>query len=184
MLGLIKRSVLGVSIVALFAMVGGASPAFALSPWWHLTSGARPTNLHAGSAENEVQEVKVSGTEGRFLLIGNSSEPVFFEWDATHREVQEGLEGIYGKNNVLVTGGPGNETGSTPYVVTFTGGLAGHRVEPMTASGFFLKCEVAAGPGCTKEAILTEKTKGKGDGQIIVTAANLGDANASICEFC
>ena len=82
----IKKSVLGVSIVVLVGMLSGISPALASSPWWHLTSGSRPANLfHAGSATDEVQEVAVSGTEGRFALAGNSGI-AFFEWDAEDRK--------------------------------------------------------------------------------------------------
>jgi hypothetical protein len=178
---LIKRSVLGVLIVVLLTTVDGASSASALEPWWHLTSGARPTTIQPGVAQNEAQEVAVSGNEGRFLLVGPEFKLAFFEWDATHEEVREGLEGIYGKGNVTVAGGPGDETGSKPYVVTFTGELAGTRVEPMNAeaSMFFLECKAGSGPGCRKEATVTERTKGRPDGQIVVTASNLGDTNAN-----
>src|SRR5580693_2623976 len=128
--GSIKRSILGAS-VALVVVFGGVSQASALSPWWHLTSGARPADIQPGTAKDEVQEVSVSGTEGRFVLA-SSSELAFFEWDATHEEVQQGLEGIYGKGNVSVAGGPGDETGSKPYVITFIGELAGRSVERMS----------------------------------------------------
>src|SRR6202035_1338972 len=180
---LIKRSALGVSVVVFLALVGGVSPAFALSPWWHLTSGARPTNLHAGSATDEVQEIAVSGNEGEFRLVGLVGGEVqghaFFKWNATSKEVEEGLEGVYGKGNVSVTGGPGDETGSKPYVITFIGELADQPVELInaTASLFTLHCDAGAGPDCEKEAIVTRRTKGRPDGQIVVTASNLGDAN-------
>ena len=45
-------------------------------------------------------------------------------YNAEAGEVQEGLEKIYGTGDVRVTGGPGDETGSKPYVVTFTGAWA------------------------------------------------------------
>jgi hypothetical protein len=180
---LVKRSVFGVFAVLVLAMVGGVSSASALSPWWHLTSGARPTSIQSGVAENEVQEITVSGNEGRYLLVGGGV-PAFVEWNTTHEEMQEDLEGIYGKGNVTVTAGPGDETGSKPYVVTFVGGLAGQRVEPMQAviSPFvkpILGCKAGSGPGCKGEATVTEKTKGRPDGKIVVTAANLGDADAN-----
>jgi hypothetical protein len=159
-----------------------ASPASAQSPWWHLTSGSRPTNLQPGLAKNEVQQVAVSATGGEFVLIENKEfKFAFFKWNATHEEVQEGLEGIYGKGNVAVAGGPGDEEGTKPYVITFTGELAGAPVEPMNAalSESFLNCEGATGSGCTKQATLIETVQGRPDGQIVVTAANLGDASAA-----
>jgi hypothetical protein len=179
MVGLVKKSVLGVS-VAVLVVLGGVSDASALSPWWHLTSGARPASIQPGTAKDEVQEVAVSATEGQFLLT-SGSELALFEWDATHEEVQQGLEGIYGKGNVSVTGGPGDETGSEPYVITFVGELAGRPVEPVSgqASIFFLGCEHATGPGCRKEATVNEKMTGSPDGKIFVTVANLGDASAN-----
>jgi hypothetical protein len=178
--GSVKKIILCVSVVTLLMVLGSASTALALSPWWHLTSGSRPTNLQPGLAEDEVQEIAVSATEGRFLLLARS-EAALFKWNATSQEVQEGLEGIYGKGNVEVNGGPGGETGSQPYVVTFVGELADQAVAPMNASNsvFLLGCGGATGSGCKKEATLTERTKGRSDGQIVVTAANLGDANAN-----
>jgi hypothetical protein len=183
---LVKQGIPAVLMVVGLTMVSGVSSASALSPWWHLTSGARPTSIQPGRAQDEVQEVTVSANEGdsnksEFLLVGPEFNLAFFKWDATHEEVQEGLEGIYGNGNVSVTGGPGDETGSKPYVVTFTGGLAGASVEPMSAEAsiFFLECKTGSGPGCRREATVREKTKGRADGQIVVTAANLGDGNAN-----
>jgi hypothetical protein len=180
MFGLVKKSALiAIATVALF-VAGGVPSAFALAPWWHLSSGARPTSIRSGVAKSEVQEVTVSGNEGKFVLADPEFNLAFFEWNATHEEVQEGLEGIYGQGNVSVTGGPGDETGSKPYVVTFTGELADAKVEPMNAavSSFFLKCKEGSGPDCRKEASVTERTIGQADGEIIVTVSNLGDASA------
>jgi hypothetical protein len=181
---LIKRSAPAVLMVVGLLMVGGVSSASALSPWWHLTSGARPTNIQPGVAEDEAQEVTVSANEGEFVLVGPEFNLVFFKWDATHGEVQEGLEGIYGKGNVTVTGGPGDETGSEPYVITLTGELAGARA-PIDAdpseqvSNSLLACKAWSGPGCTHKATVRVARKGRADGEIVVTAANLGDAGAN-----
>jgi hypothetical protein len=179
-MGFLKKSGLSVCMVAVLVLAWGVSSASALSPWWHVNSGARPSSLRAGVARDEVQEVRVSATEGRFVLIGPEFKLAFFEWNATHEEVQQGLEGVYGAGNVEVTGGPGDETGSKPYAITFTKELADKPVELINAapSQFFLGCETATGPECRKEATVTEKSKGRADGLIVVTATNLGDANA------
>jgi hypothetical protein len=180
MFSLVKRGALIALIAVVSLLAVGASSAFALSPWWHVGSGARPSSLRPGVAKDEVQEIEVSGTEGKFVLIGGEEEVGLFKWDATDTEVREGLEVMYGAGNVEVSGGPGDETGSKPYVITFTGTLADKAVKAPNASpsSFFLGCGAATGTQCTKEASVTEKTEGQADGEIVVTASNLGDANA------
>jgi hypothetical protein len=41
-------------LVALAVLMTAAAPAFAQSSWWHLTSGARPTNLAPGQTHSEL----------------------------------------------------------------------------------------------------------------------------------
>jgi hypothetical protein len=169
-------AVLGVLVcsVVLLVMCVSASRASDMSAWWHLTSVSRPTNLHAGVATDEVQEVTVSATGGEFALVETAHVKfAFFKWNATPEEVQAGLEGIYGAGDVSVSGGPGDEEGTKPYVITWPG----HPVEPMNADNF-LNCAGAIGPGCRKESTDKEVVRGHSDGQIVVTAANLGDAYA------
>jgi hypothetical protein len=160
----VKKSILSVVVAGVFMLVAGVVPAYALSPWWHLNSGSRPTYLQPGQAKDEVQEVTVSGTEGKFLLQDRTSNKfAFFKWDATHEEVQEGLEGIFGAGSVHVTGGPGDEKGTKPYMITWPG----RHVVPMGVIEF----------GAIPK--LTEVQKGRSDGEIVVSGANLGDANAT-----
>ncbi len=89
---------------------------------------------------DEVQRLTVSGTSGEIALIAPEGRGgALFGFNATHEEVQTALEGsegeydegrvkvfgsMYGKGNVQVTGGPGDEKGTKPYVITFTGSLA------------------------------------------------------------
>ncbi len=47
---LVRRIVVCVLAAFALTLVVGASSALATSPWWHLTSGARPTNLKPGSS--------------------------------------------------------------------------------------------------------------------------------------
>ena len=169
--GLLTTAVLAVGLA-------GAVPAHASEPWWHLTSGAAPTILKRGQAKDEVQEVTVSGTSGTFVLVEKKEFKLeFFAWNATSQEVQEGLERVYGAGNVEVSGGPGDEEGTKPYVITFTGELASQPVEPIdpSFSPTFLGCQGAIGTGCRKEATFKEAVQGRSDGQLLVTAANLGD---------
>jgi hypothetical protein len=182
-----KLPVLGALVLAagLLVMCVSVAPASAASSWWHLTSGSRPTNLHAGSAESEVQQITVTASEGEFVL----SEPVatakeeffnakgepefaFLPFNATARQVEEGLESFYGAGSVKVTGGPGDATGSKAYVVTFTGTLADKRLEPIATR----LSTITDFPG---KVSVSEVTQGRPDGQVVVTASNLGDASVN-----
>lgn len=57
--------------------------------------------------------------------------------DATPPQVQSALEGLpgIGAGNVRVAGGPGGAGGGSPYLVTFTGALAGVNVAELSADG-------------------------------------------------
>lgn len=165
-------------IAAATTMVFGAlsaSAASAAEPWWQITSGSAPATIVPGQAKEEVQQVTVSGTEGRFMLMEKKSfKYVLFPWDATHEEVQAGLEKIYGNGNVEVTGGPGDEKGTKPYVVTFVGELEDQFTELIDGeySRFYLK-------GGEKKATVTQVSEGRSDGKVIFTVANMGNAEAS-----
>jgi hypothetical protein len=181
--GVIKRSALCAVAVACAMAGGGTSSALALSPWWHLTSGSRPTRIQPGVAKNEVQELTVSATSGKLLLEhvqkGEIVGASIVKFDASDEELKANLEELYGAGNVLVTGGPGDAGGSRPYVVTFTGELADQQVEPMQALNSFPFIPGVKLEGGREEATVTEKTKGVADGVIVATAANLGDGDAN-----
>jgi hypothetical protein len=168
---MIKRCIAGVFTAALFAGLAGASPALALSSWWHLDSGVRPASLQSGMARDEVQELTVDATGGLYFM-GNeeSGKYELFKSNATAEEVQGSLEGIYGKGNVEVTGGPGNEGGTNPYVITFVGALADRAIPPLSA--FSQTLHNAHGE---TEPTVTERTQGGNDGQVYVAVQNLGD---------
>jgi hypothetical protein len=182
-LGSIGRGVLGIIAVGALVTLGGVTPAYALSPWWHLTSATVPSELQAGQATNEVQEIEVAATGGEVTVV----EPVSYEealagggfavlkysefpYDATQQEAQAALETVYGTGNVEVQGGPGDGTGTKPYVVTFTGKLADQPL-PLIMTSFNLG-------GLEGGAVVTEQAKGSADGELVVTAANLGDSAA------
>ncbi len=155
------RCVLGAAVcAALLAALAGAAPANAASAWWHLTSISRPAPISTAPPADEVQKVTVTATLGAVELRKNGSA-ASFKFDATHEEVQEALESIYGAGNVGVAGGPG---GSEPYTVTFIGDLSDQPVEVMRGEN---------------GATVSEVTRGRNDGQIVMTAANVGDAVTS-----
>lgn len=169
-----KRLIGTIASTTLLAALALASPVAAASPWWHMAFEGRPANVRPGSAEDAVQEVKVSGAnEGSFILNSlevyhENQEAVHFEefkFDASAQEVREGLERIWGTGTVEVTGGPGDATGSKPYVIKFVGSRGDQAVEQM---------EVA---GSGAEVSITEPSEGRSDGEIVVNASNLGEAD-------
>lgn len=168
--------------VVVAVMAVGASSALALSPWWHLSVRPSPTALQPGSSENEVQsieahlvdffgtpaavfEVRIRGVEvGVFAtepLAASAKVPA-----ASAANLQSALEGsgAYGTGNVEVTGGP---AGTSVLLVKSVGADSGVPVAPI---------EVVEEIGGASAQVVTP---GKADGQILVTAANLGDANAT-----
>jgi hypothetical protein len=175
-----------VAVLASVLLMGAfsATGASAASPWWHVISGSRPTNLQPGLAKDEVQELTVRASGGDMLLFepvadekeeffNKNGEPefAFVPYNATEREVEEGLQSIYGPGNVKVTEHAG-EAGSKVYVITFTGALG---ARPL---GLISTRHSNVG-GLEGEATVSEATEGRPDGQIVVTASNPGDANAN-----
>src|SRR6476469_4195185 len=85
---------------------------------------------------DEVQEITVRASGGQFKLAfgGKISGDLAFNASAT--DIQAALSGLssIGTGNVLVSGGPGDLSGSKPYVVTFTGDLGAIDVAQIQAS--------------------------------------------------
>jgi hypothetical protein len=165
-------------------------PAQASSAWWHLTSGSRPSYLHSGLAQSEVQEVSVSGSAGEAFILANMTPSqvlkeefetpegevrfAFLEVGAEPATIQAALEApsLYGPGNVEVSGGPGAPSGLEPYVVKFKGDLQYQQVNPINT-------ELNALFGLAPSVSVKEVAVGQPDGEIYVSAENVGDANAS-----
>jgi hypothetical protein len=178
-----SRPLLLLTLVSGLSLPGlvSAPPVFAATPWWHLTSIARPTNLNPGLARDEIQQIAVSATGGEVRVIepvsleevsnGESEDlkVASFPYDANPQTVQSALEEAYGAGVVEVTGGPGDEDASKPYTVRFEGDLGDQplRLINTASSGEY---------GLQGTATVTESTAGRPDGEIVATAYNLGDA--------
>src|SRR5580700_8936535 len=159
----------------------GASQASADSPWWHLNSGTRPAVLQLGTAKNEVQEIVTAPGAGWELKVGetpvgptegffesqleNGTYPGFGVTQATNANLQAAMEEVYGAGNVEVLGGP---AGIAPVIVKSVGKDADRSVPPVHA--------VNVGFGKAGSRLVTF---GRPDGQIVVTASNLGDADVN-----
>lgn len=84
---------------------------------------------------DEVQSVTVKAKKGKFKLVYSGQTTAGIKYNATAAEVREALEALsnIAAAEVEVTGGPGDEGGTKPYVVKFLKTLAGTNVAQMTA---------------------------------------------------
>ncbi len=162
------------AIIVLAAADAAAARAEATSPWWGVTSGARPTYLHPGTSRDEILELTVIGTEGDYAMyeevpatgLGyvNHNTVAFLQPNLTAAQLQEALETkVFPGRRLSVSGGP--EAGGAKYRITFPS----EKVVPdaMKVVGFGVKPSVS------------EIQRGSSDGQLVVTAENLGNANAN-----
>jgi hypothetical protein len=155
---------LGLVCLAFAAPVLAAETA---APGWEVTSTTFPTYL--GAAVNEVQDVTVAAPEGTFTLSFRGDETVAIPFEASEATVQGDLEALpsIGAGNVTVTGGPGDATGTKPYVLTFTGALAGRDTGAVGTNG-----EQLGGGSVTD----TVQTKGRVSGTLELNVYNVGGA--------
>jgi hypothetical protein len=81
-----------------------------------------PGNNPAAAAK---QTLKVEATAGQFKLTFRGQTSADIEFNASAATVQTALQALstVGAANATVSGGPGNEGGTTPYVITFAGAL-------------------------------------------------------------
>lgn len=88
----------------------------------------------ASTAANEVQKVAIKATGGSAKWKVMGQETALIAWNAEAAAVQSAIVALaaVGAGDVEVTGGPGNEAGSTPYVVTFKGALAKQDIPAIT----------------------------------------------------
>ncbi|HTC60832.1 MAG TPA: hypothetical protein VK691_12045 [Solirubrobacteraceae bacterium] len=186
-----RRIVLVAPAVAVLSiLVAGASTASAeaLSPWWGLYSSQRPTNLHAGAATSEEQEITASpgkdavGEKGVAfeLKVGGNFVGIFATEEyatvdhlpePTPENIEKALEGeeFYGKGNVTVRGEPpvvGSPLGSIRLIIKSVN------------RGSVAPLEVISLSGVPGEANTKIVAPGRPDGEIVVTAQNLGDGPA------
>ena len=127
-----RLATLAVSIGAALLLFALPAAAQAASPWWQVTSGARPSNLWEPGSASMTQEVKgelffgfilAAGVEiggetigclgtGTLVPFGGQSADELCEAETgypaseTAEEFEEMLEGPYGAGKVTVTGGP------------------------------------------------------------------------------
>ena len=152
-------------LICLTMMQPPSASAESLKPWWHITSGSRPTYIDPGTAQSEVQDLSWTVPSGLIELEGPDGKGIFFSAGATREAVQEAFENEYGTGTVEVTGGPGGG-GGPPFEIKFIGALRDQAIS------------LAKLLNHHGEVSLTQKVAGHPDGDIVVKVENLGDAPA------
>jgi len=177
---IVHRSVLGrtaarmallTGAALLFALVGSSRAAAAEGPEWRLISVTEPTHISLPSSQ--VDRLSVSATEGTYslLLAGHKVEAIPF--DATAGELQSMIEAVVGAGTVTVSGGPGDESGSAPYLLSFEGELADQTVNLEFPQG---GVKLSGGRASATVAVLTH---GSSSGVLVVSATNVGGASSN-----
>jgi hypothetical protein len=109
-------------------------------PQPHLGSFTEPRGLafdqkegdvYAIDGRSEIQQVTIAATAGQFRLKFGASETTDLSFNAAASQVRDALRTAIcpGKECVVVLGGPGDASGSTPYRITFVEVLATTDVE-------------------------------------------------------
>jgi hypothetical protein len=183
----VLTGVLGVGADAASAEVSCSS----CRPWWHLTSGSRPSYLHhkagSGKGQSAVFELIVEHGKAGNIVLEDPENHVrtFFAYNAPASVVQEKLEArvgkvVYGAGNVEVSGGPVGEpleVTRAEYTITFKGGKAERPVELLYSAEF--SEEFVNEGGRAEIATVTMGKLGNPDGVIVDTAVNVGDGSTS-----
>jgi hypothetical protein len=107
---------------------------------------------------DEVQTITVKATKGKFKIKFEGKETAAIKYNATAKEVEEALEALenVAVGDVEVTGGPGDATGTKPYVVKFLKAWAGTNVGAMTT----IVTELEEGTKTATVATTTQGSKG------------------------
>ena len=109
--------------------------------------------------QSEVQELTVAATGGSFQLEYEGDKTAQIAFDASAATVQGALEGLPGfpAGALTVSGGPGDETASAPYILTFGGSLASQNVALVHSDGAGLS-------GDSTASNVSASTQGRAEG--------------------
>ena len=119
----------------------GADPAFDVSCRFEYIADGE-----YGVQRDEVQELTVGAEGGTFQLEyeGQKTSPIAF--DASAASVQAALEALPGfpPGSLTVTGGPGDQNATNPYILSFGGSLADRNVALVRSDGAQLQGSTTA----------------------------------------
>jgi NHL repeat len=136
-----------------------------------IPAGTTITAVKPNGTMTLSQNATADGAETLSASVDSTTAPLPF--DASAAQVQAALEALpgIGTGNVSVAGGPGSAGGASPYVVTFTGGLAGVDVAQLSADGSAL-----TGAGASAGVVTTHAVRNL---TLIAPAASGGVMGAS-----
>jgi hypothetical protein len=88
-------------------------------------------------ATRKVVSLVVNATAGQFKVTIDGAQTADQAFNVTAVNLKTALEGLstVGAGNILVTGGPGDGTGSAPYVITFDEVLAASNLALSAVNG-------------------------------------------------
>ena len=175
-----RRLMITTTVVSsLLLLAATAASAETLSPWWHLISTSRPTYIQPGTAKQQVWQLTVSATAGKYTLYASPYQYINLEVGETPAEVQKAFEAGVRAASYLPAGkivevtarsGPYNKY--EVYEIKLVGALIySHYYE------LFVKFpQLSGGPA---KADVKQLSEGRPDGEIVVRAVNLGDGYAN-----
>lgn len=113
----------------------------------HLTDKPIAEEVVRDPITNELVRVTVTADAGTADWTFGGQTATAVPFDATADELEAELEALssVGEDNVNVTGGPGDATGSAPYYIEFVGDLASTNVGAVTVNAANL--DLGAGSG-------------------------------------
>lgn len=120
-------------------------------------------NISSLPGVNEKQTITVDAAGGTFTVTFGAQVTGALAFDITAAALQAALEALstIGAGNILVTGGPGDAGGTTPYALEFIGALASTNVAAVTTDA-------------------TNLTGGAGTAAVATTQAGAGASTPSI----
>lgn len=127
-----------------------------------------------GAPANEKQSLKVEATGGTTKLTFEGQQTTAIKFNASAAEVQAALEALANINvgDVAVSGGPGNETGTTPYIVLFGGRLGDTDVAAITADSTALT-------GGNHTVVISTTTAGAGSSDTALPLGTVDEIDAT-----
>lgn len=125
---------------------------------------------------NEVQEITVKAKAGNIKISFDGQTTALIAYNATAAAMQTALEALSNVDaeDIVVTGGPGDEGGTKPYVLTFGGQYEETNVSAVTT-------DVSGLTEGTKTAAVTTKTAGVGGSRARVRRW-VSQAYRAICD--
>jgi hypothetical protein len=143
---------------------------------------------HETLAQNEVQSLKVLANEGKYTISFNGETSAFEpepSFNASFLQLVLEFMPAIGPGNVVVTGGPGDATGSSPYQIQFRNALGQKDVPELVIGEGTSPLKITTGPEPVDgAALITTETPGTEPGEVGAesSTAHLRDAIVTLPE--